>query len=114
LLAILSRSFKLWALGTLVLWAAVTCFAAQRSFPREVRIGNLSAVTWPASVTIDGKALPISPGFRIFDQRNAALLPSQLIGLGKAAYKLDISGFVHTIWLLTPEEAALLSQPPPQ
>lgn len=51
-------------------------------------------------VTIDGKALRLSPGCRIHDRANRTVVPGSIRERTRVRYLLDARGDVHRVWLL--------------
>jgi hypothetical protein len=90
-----------------IFFALGSAWAQQRLLPDSVKPGVLRAYEYP-EVQIDGRWYRLSPGIRIVDQRNMSILPTMLVTGGPVAYLLDSYGFVHQLWLLSPEEAANL------
>jgi len=60
------------------------------------------------SVAVDDTAYRLSPGAQIRDTRNFIVLPSHIRGEFKVRAVMDNNGQVHRVWLLTPEEAAVV------
>jgi len=87
------------------LTTAISAFA--RDLPSDGVRAELGAIEYPF-VKLAGKPVRLSPGARIFDQKDQLVLPYSFAGRVPALYKLDIRGDVQTIWLLTPDEVASL------
>jgi hypothetical protein len=113
------RPFSLWinTMKRWIRWAAaalaLTAGAAfaqtlTREAPADVKPARM-AVGYPPEITIDGKADRLSPGARIRDTNNMAVLSGSLSGKTvPVVYKRDPSGLVHEVWLLTEAEYAKL------
>ena len=82
---------------------------AQRSFPAGVKPAELRDMTYP-NVRIDDKTYRLAPGARIYDANNRMIVPNAAPKTGQVLFKLDTQGNVLKLWILTPEEAARLSQ----
>ncbi|HKB82163.1 MAG TPA: hypothetical protein VKD04_03030 [Burkholderiales bacterium] len=89
----------------LVLAGATQAFA-QRTFPDQARRGDLTAYEYP-SMKIGDNIYRLSPGSRIFNERNLIIMPASLqIQAAPVMFMLDIRGDLSRIWLLTRDEAA--------
>jgi len=51
-------------------------------------------------VTIDGKAMRLSPGARIYNPSNLTITPNQVPANSRVRYKTDAQGQVNQVWLL--------------
>ncbi|GAB4397060.1 MAG: hypothetical protein OHK0048_04060 [Rhodoferax sp.] len=95
------------ALATL-LWSISVGPAAHaqiRPIPANARRGVLR-VTQPPWVLLDGEPAQLSPGARIVDTDNRLVLSASLVGQDLAvAYRTDMLGLVHQVWLLSVTEA---------
>lgn len=80
--------------------------AGQRTFPANTERGTLKILSRTQG-EIDGKAVRLAPGLRIFNQQNALVFAHTLAGEPlKVNYLMEAStGRLHTAWLLTPAEA---------
>jgi hypothetical protein len=77
-----------------------------RKFPDKALRGSFTMVEWP-TILLDGLADKVSPGAKIYDERNMLVMPANLTGNAYLVnYTREISGMVHRVWILTPEEAA--------
>lgn len=92
---------------------ALTLFAADaaqaqvaRQFPANALRGDL-VVTASPEVQINGQAARLSPGARIHNNTNNALVLSASLSGQKwrVNYVCDMQGLVHQVWLLTEQEA---------
>lgn len=90
--------------------AAVTTAAAAgtRNFPPAALRGTLVIGTMP-DVQLNGKPLRTTPGFRLFSADGRLLMGHTLTGQKLLVnYVIEPSTqWLHTAWVLTPEEAAL-------
>lgn len=77
-----------------------------RQFPPNVLRGDLVVTTAP-EVQINGQAARLSPGARIHNSTNNALVLSASLSGQKwrVNYVCDMQGLVHQVWLLTEQEA---------
>jgi hypothetical protein len=82
---------------------------AQRNFPAGVKPADLRDITYP-NVRIDDKTYRFAPGARIYNTNNLMLVVNSAPKTGKVIFQLDTQGNVLKLWILTPEEAARLSQ----
>ncbi len=57
-------------------------------------------------VQIDGEDMMLSPGAQIRNMHNRIILPGTLIQSVTVRYTLDLTGQVHRVWIITPEEKA--------
>ena len=80
-----------------------------RNFPVNSKLGRLSAVTFPL-FTIDGQQVLMGAGGQIRGTDNLIILPSTANYNGFVRYQLDISGNLHRLWILTPDEAKQAKQ----
>ena len=82
---------------------------AQRSFPPGVKPAELRDITYP-NIRIDDKIYRFAPGARIYNTNNLMVVVNSAPKTGKVIFQLDTQGNVLKLWILTPEEAARLSQ----
>jgi len=88
---------------------AVTAAAAgTRNFPPDARRGKLVIGTMP-EVKLNGKAMRTTPGFRLFSTEGRLIMAHTVAGQNLLVnYVIEPSTqWLHTAWVLTPEEAAL-------
>jgi hypothetical protein len=77
-----------------------------RKFPDKALRGSFTLVEWP-NIVLDGVSDKVSPGIKIYDETNMLVMPANLTGKTYLVnYTREISGMVHRVWILTPEEAA--------
>ena len=74
-----------------------------RNFPVDSKLGNLTAVSFPI-FTISGVQYPMGAGGQIRGIDNLIILPSVANYIGIIRYQLDVTGNLHRIWILTPDE----------
>jgi len=74
-----------------------------RNFPVDSKLGNLTAVSFPI-FTINGVQYPMGAGGQIRGIDNLIILPSGANYIGIIRYQLDVTGNLHRIWILTPDE----------
>lgn len=79
--------------------------AAQRSFPDNVQRGVMQVAPLP-ELTINGKLLRTTPGFRLLDAKNRLVFAHTLQGQSFTVnYVIEPSTrWLHQAWILTPEE----------
>jgi hypothetical protein len=77
----------------------------QREAPKDVVLGRMTVIA-PPSIDMDGREDRLSPGSRIRDLRNMLVLSGSLVGQTvPVVYRREtLTGLVHEVWLLTPEE----------
>ncbi|MES2484051.1 MAG: hypothetical protein V4609_18850 [Pseudomonadota bacterium] len=96
------------ALFAPLLLAAASAFSQSivREAPANVRPARM-VVTQPPEVTLNGTPDRLSPGARIRDLNNLAVLSGSLVGQNlPMVYRRDAAGLVHEVWLLTEGEYA--------
>lgn len=89
--------------------SSVTAAAAgTRNFPPAAERGKLVIGTMP-EVMLNGKPIRTTPGFRLFSTEGRLLMAHTLAGQNLLVnYVIEPSTqWLHTAWVLTPEEAAL-------
>lgn len=74
-----------------------------RKFPTNSQLGNLTAVTFPL-FTINDQQMIMSVGGQIRGIDNMIILPSTANYVGLIRYQLDMTGNLHRVWILTPDE----------
>jgi hypothetical protein len=90
----------LWAVSAAMAWA-------NRSLPADAQRADLQRLEYPY-LKIAGKTAKLAPRVIILDQNNRRVLPVNLPSRASALYKLDGSGEVTGLWLLSEEEIAAL------
>jgi hypothetical protein len=80
----------------------------QRMLPADARAGILQPIEQPNAAIIDGQPLRLAPGVQVRTARNALILPTMVTHVTTVRYLFDLTGAVHRIWVLSPEEAAAL------
>ena len=83
---------------------------AARTFPPDAVAGQVKDYAYPM-VQLDDHAYRLAPGALIYDGFNRIIAPNHLPQGAKVLYRIDGQGQVSKMWLLTPEEAAAISQP---
>lgn len=113
LLSSAALACALW--GGLVAPAALAQGAATpaRNFPETALRGELQITAMP-EVTLNGKTIRTTPGFRLFDAKNHLVFANTLQGQRFTVnYVIEPSTqWLHQAWILTPEEAK--TKLPPQ
>ena len=106
---------KLVALCALLPFASAPAFAQMqgdlggvRTFPEQAKRGNL-AVLSTVDAEIDGKAVRMAPGMRLFSPQNSLVMLHSVIGKQYIVnYRMEgSSGMLHTAWVLNKAEIAL-------
>ena len=82
--------------------------AGTRNFPPAAQRGKLVIGTMP-EVMLNGKPIRTTPGFRLFSTEGRLVMGHTLSGQNLLVnYVIEPSTqWLHTAWILTPEEAAL-------
>lgn len=94
----------LWLLVVLFTLLSQPVFSQQvRNFPVDSKLGNLTAVSFPI-FTINGQQVQMGAGGQIRGIDNLIILPSVANYIGIIRYQLDITGNLHRVWILTPDE----------
>jgi hypothetical protein len=91
------------SLVAIALAAAIAgCGSSNKSLPDGSRIGTMSTGQLP-EVSIDGKAMRLAPGARIYSTGNLTITPNQLPPESRVRYKTDATGQVQQVWVLPAE-----------
>lgn len=94
----------LWLLVVLFTLLSQPVFSQQvRNFPVDSKLGNLTAVSFPI-FTINSIQYQMGAGGQIRGIDNLIILPSVANYIGIIRYQLDITGNLHRVWILTPDE----------
>lgn len=86
-----------------IVWSDSALSQQTRKFPVDSQLGNLTAVNFP-QFTINGQQMIMGAGGQIRGIDNLIVLPSTANYIGLVRYQLDIMGYLHRIWFLTPDE----------
>ena len=89
----------------LFLTCAAGAFAQVRNLPGDAERGEVRHVQG-MTIAIDGSERQLAPGAQIRDASNLIIVPSAIPPGALAKYKVDASGMVRQVWILTPQEAA--------
>jgi hypothetical protein len=100
----------------LVVWLQLCAGAASAQqrpvpLPENARYGELKGVQYPEA-KIGKLVLRLAPGARIYNTQNLVIMPATLPQKANVLYRLDTSGDIIELWLLTPEEAATAKKRP--
>jgi hypothetical protein len=83
----------------------------QRNFPATALRGEI-VVTAPPEITLNGSPSRLSPGSRIRGQDNMLLMSGAIVGQRLVVnYTTDLTGAVHDVWVLRPEEVRVRPWP---
>lgn len=84
-----------------------------RSFPADTRVGVFEILAYP-DAAIDGKPVRLAAGSQIRNRSNLIVLPTTVVGQVAVRYRLDPSGQLSRVWVLTSAEieAATAAQRP--
>jgi hypothetical protein len=80
----------------------------QRPIPADAEVGRLVIGVFPEA-TLDGRAVRLGPGTRIFDEQNMIRQPSSVAGERKVAFARGTIGEITRVWLLSDTEFRELS-----
>jgi hypothetical protein len=96
-----------WLKCLFITWCALSAPLAwaDRNLPTDAPRADLAPLVYPY-LKIGGKTAKLAPGAIIVDQNNRKILPVNLPSQASALYKLDPSGDVIGLWLLSAEEIA--------
>ncbi|OJX07437.1 MAG: hypothetical protein BGO72_08240 [Burkholderiales bacterium 70-64] len=86
-----------------VAWAAASPAQVVRAFPEAAKLGRFEMRIFPEAA-LDGQAVRLGAGARIYDARNMIVMPASLSGVFDALVERDPSGQIGRVWLLTPAE----------
>ena len=76
-----------------------------RSFPKDAKRGELVVLSAP-DIAMDSKPDRLSPGVRIRDAKNNLVMSGTLANQRLVVnYLRDNTGLVHSVWVLTSDEA---------
>ena len=84
-----------------IAWWLVACQSTNR-LPDGSFVGVMTTQQLP-DVQIDGKQRRLAPGARIVGANNSSVTPNQVPANSKVRYRVDASGLVTHVWLLTPD-----------
>ena len=91
-----------------VLFIALLCacaaWAQLRTIPAEAQRAYMRHVETNI-VELNGQRTELAPGAQIRDAANRLIVPMSLPADSLVKYRLDASGKVHEVWILTREEA---------
>jgi len=94
----------LWLMTMTLCLLAQPVFSQQtRKFPTDSRLGHLTAVSFPL-FTINGQQVQMGAGGQIRGVDNLIILPNAANYTGLIRYQLDVTGNLHRVWILTPDE----------
>jgi hypothetical protein len=96
------RLLMIFLLATL----AFSAMAVDRDFPASALRGKLTITDYP-NVTVNGQALRLSPGSRIWNTQQLTQIPNSLgADTYQVNYTLNIQGDIDRVWILTTDEAS--------
>ena len=82
--------------------------AQVRNFPHDVMRAKIAFVA-PPQVLVDGREEFLAPGVRVRNEQNLLALTGSLLGrIHTVNYLRDPAGLIREIWLLSPDEAAMM------
>ena len=83
---------------------AAPAAAQVRTIPQDARLAQIRHVE-ANIVELNGVQVPLAPGAQIRDTSNRIMMPVALPAGAFVKYRLDASGQVREVWILTPQEA---------
>jgi hypothetical protein len=89
----------------IVLLFAGTAAAQLRTIPADAARALIRHVQENV-VELNGQRVQLAPGAQIRDAANRVIVPTALPADALVRYRLDASGKLGEVWILTPEEAA--------
>ena len=90
----------------LILALFASAAAAQlRTIPADAQRAEMRHVQENV-VELNGQRAQLAPGAQIRDASNRVIMPTALPSGSLVKYRLDASGHVRQVWILTPQEAA--------
>jgi len=92
------------ALAIALLFAGAAA-AQLRTIPADAERAQIRHVE-ENIVQLNGQRAQLAPGAQIRDGSNRVIVPTALPSDALVKYRLDASGQVREVWILTPEEAA--------
>ena len=92
---------SLIAVAVVVLLFLFGC-GSSNVLPDGSRLGTMTAGQLP-EVVIDGSAMRLAPGARIYNPSNLTITPAQVPAGSRVRYKTDAAGQVSQVWVLPPE-----------
>ena len=84
---------------------AIPAAAQLRTIPKDAQRAQIRHVQANV-VELNGERAQLSPAAQIRDASNRIMLPTALPAGSLVKYRLDATGKVREVWILTPEEAA--------
>lgn len=91
--------------GAAAFWPAQA--QAQRIFPNTAKRGEITFISPPQKVMVNGQPESLAIGVRVLDQHNRIPLAGSLRGKSYIVnYVRDPAGKIRQVWLLTEKEAA--------
>ena len=99
--------FALWA----VLLTLPAAAQIQRQFPQSALRGDI-VFGQPPELLLNGEGARLAPGARIRAENNMIVLSGSLVGSRHVVhYTSDAQGQIKDVWILRPEERAMLPWP---
>ena len=86
--------------------AVATSASAQlRSIPDDAKRGAIRHLQ-DMVVEVDGKPQRLSPGAQVRDSENRLVVPASVAPGTIVKFRVDDSGMIRQVWILSPQEAA--------
>jgi hypothetical protein len=107
-LRLLAQVLAALLLSVLVAVAAAPAQAQVRTIPPNAKLATLKLGVFP-DAELNGKAVKLGPGTRIYNQDNIIVVPSTLMGVkAVVAYVTGSLGEVVAVWILKDAEIGQL------
>jgi len=95
------RAFFVLLLASL----AIPAMAQLRTIPKDAQRAQMRHVQANV-VELNGQQVQLSTAAQIRDASNRIIMPTAMPAGSLVKYRLDATGHVREVWILTPEEAA--------
>lgn len=104
----MNRWISITVAALALLAAAASAQVPLRNVPKDVKYGHMT-ITSPPQVDLDGKTDRLSPGARVRNVDNMIIMSGTLVGKKvPVLYRREVTGMLHDVWILTPEEESKL------
>ncbi len=93
------------------LWLSGVAHAQLRTLPDKVQRASVGQQQYPMPyVNLGGTRVKLAPGGLIYDQNNRTIVQGALPPGADVAFTIDLNGDIARIYILTPQEQAMLNQ----
>ena len=83
---------------------------AERQLPKDAHFGEMTRFAYPLA-TIGKRTFRLAPGARIYNHQNLTITPAGVPPHAQVLFRVDGTGQLSGIWLLTAQEAATYKKP---